>query len=321
MPTFDLPFEITRSDEFSHIFDGFGSIQTLRCADGKVRKEQQVNHQLDSLNKREVIIYIYENSDLLDWSKEVSVRHFDSDVEVLEIHWSNRSIEFALNHHTQLNVRNGANVQYGQVFVGDAKMSIEAHVDIQVFENSKLDFFNLSLACPEAKHFVSAELCGDAAEFGLYTLSRVLPGHQVENKSHIIHKLGNTKSTQIVNNILFENSKSLFEGRLQIDEQAQKSDAKQKNHNLLLSESCEAIARPQLEVAADDVKAAHGATVGQIQDEELFYLMSRGIPRSSAMRMLSRGFERAVFSEVKSSQMRRGFDGLLSLSDGEKIYG
>jgi Fe-S cluster assembly protein SufD len=104
---------------------------------------------------------------------------------------------------------------------------------------------------------------------------------------------------------LAESSRSVFSGRLLIDQDAQKSDAGQLNQTMLLGDKAEIDTKPQLEVYADDVKAAHGASVGGLRDEELFYLQSRAINREQASAMLAEGFLSEVILQLDSKEMQR----------------
>lgn len=129
--------------------------------------------------------------------------------------------------------------------------------------------------------------------------------HHIDNASFIHHRAGLSKSRQLYKGILAESSRSVFSGRLLIDEDAQKSDAGQLNQTMLLGDKAEIDTKPQLEVYADDVKAAHGASVGGLREEELFYLQSRAITREKASSMLAEGFLSEVILRLGSKETQR----------------
>lgn len=129
--------------------------------------------------------------------------------------------------------------------------------------------------------------------------------HHIDNASFIQHRAGHSKSRQLYKGILAESSRAVFSGRLLIDEDAQKSDAGQLNQTMLLGDKAEIDTKPQLEVYADDVKAAHGASVGGLREEELFYLQSRAITREKASSMLAEGFLSEVILQLGSKESER----------------
>jgi len=131
---------------------------------------------------------------------------------------------------------------------------------------------------------------------GLY----VTKGHQhVDNHTTIDHAMPNCTSRELYKGILDENSTGVFNGRVVVRKDAQKSNARQTNKNLLLSRHAGINTTPQLEIFADDVKCAHGATIGQLNEEELFYLRSRGIDRDAARTLLTYAFASEMLAAIK----------------------
>jgi Fe-S cluster assembly protein SufD len=118
-------------------------------------------------------------------------------------------------------------------------------------------------------------------------------------------------SHESFNGILDDKSKGVFHGRILVRSAAQKTDAKQTNKNLLLSDNASADTKPQLEIYADDVKCTHGATIGQLNDESIFYLRSRGIGTETARRMLIHAFAGEIIERIKCEPAREGMDKLV----------
>ena len=112
----------------------------------------------------------------------------------------------------------------------------------------------------------------------------------VHLRTHMTHLVGECFGRQLVKSILNGQSVSEFHGGVYVAKGADLTDSSQSNENLLLSDQARAISRPQLQIHADDVKAAHGANVGQLDDRHIFYLMSRGIPRAQAEQFLLQSF-------------------------------
>ena len=108
------------------------------------------------------------------------------------------------------------------------------------------------------------------------------------------------------------NSTGVFNGKIFVREDAQKTDAKQSNRTLLLSRDAQIDAKPQLEIFADDVKCTHGATIGQLDEEALFYLRARGVPEREARKILIRAFAAEVFESIAHDDVRAALEGELA---------
>jgi len=137
----------------------------------------------------------------------------------------------------------------------------------------------------------------------------------LDHQTFVDHQKPDGKSDQFFKGILAGNSRGVFRGQVRVCQDAQRTDAHQTNKNLLLSDTAKVDTQPQLEILADDVKCSHGAAVGQLQDDALFYLRSRGIDAKEAGRMLAQGFAREVIQRSSLSSMK---ETLLELV-GEKL--
>ncbi len=130
-------------------------------------------------------------------------------------------------------------------------------------------------------------------------------GDQIlDNHTRIDHALPNCHSFEVYKGILDDKSTGVFNGKIFVYEDAQKTDAKQTNQALLLSPTANINTKPQLEIFADDVKCTHGATVGQLRDDAMFYLRSRGIPRSEATNILVYAFAAEVIERITDAELR-----------------
>ena len=117
------------------------------------------------------------------------------------------------------------------------------------------------------------------------------------------HRAAQTTSNLLYKNALMDESKTIFSGLIKVAEEAQKTDAYQTNRNLLLSTTAEANALPGLEIKADDVKCSHGATTGQIDDDQLFYMLARGIEPHKARELLVFGFFEEIISKIGDNEL------------------
>jgi Fe-S cluster assembly protein SufD len=126
----------------------------------------------------------------------------------------------------------------------------------------------------------------------------------VDNHTTIDHAVEDCTSREIYRGVLSGKGRGVFTGMIHVHQDAQRTDAKQSNDTILLSRDAEMDSRPRLEIYADDVKCTHGATVGELDDEALFYLRSRGIQLDEARRMLVRAFASEVLSDLESDDLR-----------------
>ncbi len=138
-------------------------------------------------------------------------------------------------------------------------------------------------------------------------------GHQhLDNYMLVEHASPHCGSRQFYNGILDGHAQGVFHGRIIVHKDAQKTDAKQTNRNLLLSDDAQIDTKPQLEIYADDVKCTHGATIGQIEGDALFYLRSRGIDEVSARKLLLFAFASECLDRMKQGPVRRHVEGLIN---------
>ncbi len=162
-----------------------------------------------------------------------------------------------------------------------------------------------------SRNSIRTELAGEGLEAilnGLY-LTR---GDQLADHHMIVeHAQPHCASHEYFNGILDDHSKGVFHGRILVRPGAQKTDAKQTNKNLLLSDQATVDTKPQLEIYADDVKCTHGATVGQLNEESIFYLRARGIGQETARRMLIHAFAGEIIERVRWQPLREELDALV----------
>ncbi len=158
---------------------------------------------------------------------------------------------------------------------------------------------------------LKVSLEGEHAESHVYGMSFTDKKQHVDNYTNIEHAKANCTSNQVYKNVLDEDSVGAFTGRIHVVRDAQKTAAFQRNNNVLLTDSAKMNTKPQLIIDADDVKCSHGATVGQIDEEALFYLRARGINEADARMMLMNAFAHEVIQEIRIAPLRDRIDELV----------
>lgn len=151
-------------------------------------------------------------------------------------------------------------------------------------------------------------LDGEGVESHMYGLYLLSGNTLADNHTVVDHKKPNSFSNELYKGIMDENSKGVFNGKIFVRPQAQKTNAFQANRNILLSEKATVNTKPQLEIWADDVKCSHGCTTGQLDEEALFYLRARGISREAARAMMLYAFAGEVVEKIPHAGIRNFID-------------
>jgi Fe-S cluster assembly protein SufD len=154
-------------------------------------------------------------------------------------------------------------------------------------------------------------LDGENAEANLFGMAFIDRKQHVDNFTQVIHAKPHCLSNQVYKNVLDDESTGAFSGRIHVVRDAQKTNAFQRNNNLLLTDKATMQTKPQLIIDADDVKCSHGATVGQIDEEALFYIRSRGIEESKARLMMMNAFAHEVVQRISVEPLRDRIDELV----------
>ena len=171
-------------------------------------------------------------------------------------------------------------------------------------ENSRYAGVNIGLGARWARTDLNTRFRGEHAECLLQGLYLAGDGQLLDYHLDVEHAVPNCRSEENFKGLLTGQGRAVFDGRVLVSKDAQKSDAAMSNRNLMLSEQAEIDTKPQLEIYADDVKCSHGTTVGQIEPEMLFYLRSRGIDAAQARRMLCLGFAGEIIDRLGDEAVR-----------------
>jgi Fe-S cluster assembly protein SufD len=183
------------------------------------------------------------------------------------------------------------------------------HVDQQ--RDSHYRSFSLAMGAAMSRHNLHVRLNDENIETLMYGLYLTRGDQVADTHTAIYHDQPNCRSWEVYKGILDGRSRGVFNGKVLVKPEAQKTDAKQTNRNLLLSDLARVDTKPQLEIFADDVKCTHGATVGRLDDVARFYARSRGLPPAAADRLLTYAFAAEVVDEVALLPVRQELDRLV----------
>ena len=184
-------------------------------------------------------------------------------------------------------------------------------IDAELGRDSRLRCLAVDGGGGLVRHDFNVRLAGPGADIELEGVYRPAPGAHLDNHTTIIHAAPHCRSRENFRGIVAEKVRAVFNGKIVVLPKAQKTDSEQRVANLLLSRRAEVNAKPELEIYADDVKCAHGATVGQLDDEALHYLRSRGVDADSARALLLRAFASGPLQGVTLAPLRSQLETLL----------
>lgn len=178
----------------------------------------------------------------------------------------------------------------------------------EVHRGSVYDSTNITLGARLSRHDIDVKFNAEGGEVFVDGLYLVSEDQHADTHSIIDHKLPNCVSHQNYKGIVDGKARAVFNGKVFVRENASGTDANQSNKNLLLSNEARVDTKPQLEIFNDDVKCAHGATVGQLEEEELFYLLSRGLNESLARNLLTYGFAEEIVNKIEIESIKKQLD-------------
>jgi Fe-S cluster assembly protein SufD len=229
---------------------------------------------------------------------------------LVESYVSHRGSEYLTNSVGEVSVGNGARFHH-------YKLQREArdafHVGtLQVTQGRDSVFHSFSYASGAAlsRTNIYTKLAGEAAEVRLNGLYLVDGSQHADHQTFVEHIAPACASRELYKGILDGDAHGVFNGKVYVDPEAQKTDGKQTNHALLLSPAARVDTKPQLEIFADDVKCTHGATVGRLDDLALFYMKSRGIGAEHARALLTYAFAAEVLETVELDALREGLEAI-----------
>lgn len=217
-----------------------------------------------------------------------------AEVNILEIFKGANETPSQSFSYTSFDLAPNAQVKHTRAFLTNESHSHVGKVQGELERDAQ--FFSLSFMASGkvTRNNMEININGQGAHATVNGLYAARGEQHPDSFTHIHHRAAHTTSDQLFKGILDDSSHGIFTGKIVIHRDAQQVDSSQLNKNLLLSKKAHVDTRPQIEVYADDVKCGHGATVGQINEEEVFYLESRGIPRSKAQKILCHAFGQEV---------------------------
>jgi len=227
-----------------------------------------------------------------------------SSAAVVEIHAGLGDPVYLSNPVGDVALGDGARLEHHRLQHEAPRAFHVSNLESRQGRDSHYELHHFDLGGRLVRHDVVTVLDGEGAVARLNGLYVTRDGQHVDNHTLLDHAKPHGSSREVYKGILDDSSRTVFHGRIVVRQGAQKTDAKQSNPNLLLSDRALAHTRPQLEIHADDVKCTHGATIGRLDPDALFYLQCRGIPAREARGLLVRAFAGEILDGIAIEALR-----------------
>ncbi|MGI8544365.1 MAG: Fe-S cluster assembly protein SufD [Aridibacter sp.] len=284
-------------------YNGFTALNTAFVEQGvfiHVPKNTKIENPIH-------IVFIGEN-ETANFTRVLYVGEVGSEAEIVEHYTRTSEAKYFTNTVVEINLADNTKLVHTRVQRESHNAFHIVSSNTNLNRSSVYDNTNITLGAKLSRHDVNLSFNGEGGECWIDGLYLVEDGQHTDTHSRIDHRVKNCVSHQNYKGILEGKSRAVFNGKVFVHENASGTDANQSNKNLLLSNEARVDTKPQLEIFNDDVKCAHGATVGQLEEEELFYLLSRGLNEDLARNLLTYGFAEEIINKIKIKSIKEQLD-------------
>ncbi len=243
--------------------------------------------------------------------RNLIVAEANSQGKVIESYYSAGDQAVFTNVVTEVVLEENAHVEHCKFQELNQESFHVATIQAQLARRSHFTSHSISTGARIARNNINLVMSGEGVECVLNGLYLVGGNQVVDHHTLADHAMPHCDSHEYYHGILGDRSRGIFNGKIYVREDAQKTDAKQSSRAILLSDQATLHAKPQLEIYADDVKCTHGATVGQLNSEAVFYCRSRGIDENSARRMLTHAFASEVIDRISIEAVREHLESII----------
>ncbi|MFP6782320.1 MAG: Fe-S cluster assembly protein SufD [Gammaproteobacteria bacterium] len=236
----------------------------------------------------------------------------NSAVTIIETHYSLEGSTSMTNALTEIEAQAGAQVTHYRIQMDNSQCHHIGNVIANVQADAHVRTYSFAFGGDVTRIDVNADLVGKGANVTMNGLFMVDDDQHIDHHTRVRHCVSHTQSNENYKGIADGNGRGVFNGKILVDQDAQKIDAIQSSKNLLLSDNAEIDTKPELEIYADDVKCAHSATVGQLDDDAFFYLRSRGVEEAKARSMLTFAFAADIAEDVDITPVREWLEEIIT---------
>lgn len=295
----------------------FGELNTAFMADGAwlhVPRDTVITQPIH-------LLFLTTQSGVAIYPRNLLVAESGARATVVEHYAGVENAAYLTNAVTQIFTADNASIEHYKLQQESAQAFHIAGIHAQQKQDSSVESHSISLGALLTRNDITTRFDATGCEVTLNGLYLVGGRQHVDNHTRVDHVSPSGTSNEYYRGVMDGASRAVFNGKVIVHPGAQKTNAHQSNHNLLLSREAEVDTKPQLEIYADDVQCTHGATIGQIDDEQRFYLRSRGIEDAMAQSLLVHAFAHDVIERIRLQSLRQRLEQILfaRLPQGERI--
>jgi Fe-S cluster assembly protein SufD len=282
----------------------FTALNTAFMGDGafiEIQANSVVTHPIH-------LVFVSDGDERVSHPRNLIVAAANSHASIVESFVCLRDGRYFTNAVTEISLGEGAHLDHYKIQRESEKSFHVGTVQARQARDSRLHSFSFAVGGSLARTNVYTSLDGDGASCTLNGLYLTDGSQHIDNQTSIEHIAPNCPSHEIYKGVLDGRSHGVFNGKVYVHPEAQKTDGKQSNNNLLLSPHARVDTKPQLEIFADDVKCTHGATVGRLDDVAMFYLNSRGIGPETARMLLTYAFAADVLETIELEPLKKALE-------------
>ena len=237
-------------------------------------------------------------------------------VQIIERHQSLNENPVLTNSVTEIFAKKRAIVDYYKIQNDNLEASLVDNTYIAQNEQSHVSVHTFSFGGNITRNNLNFYHQGERIDSTLKGITIIEGKQHVDHHTLVQHATPNCESHQNYKGIFGDRSTGVFNGKIFVEREAQKTDAFQQNNNILLSDKATINAKPQLEIFADDVKCSHGCTIGQLDEKAMFYMQSRGIPKKEAKALLMYAFSNEVIESIKIPELKQRITKIIAMKLG-----
>ena len=255
-------------------------------------------------------IYDHASADIFTQSRNLIVVEENADITIVE-DFQNSNGEKFYNHVSEVFVNRNAEVNYSLLQLHNPNTTSVNYVEARLEKHARYHITTVTLDGKLVRNNVNAYMDGENALATLNGLYIGKDANHIDNHILVDHRVPNCNSHQTYKGVLDNESTGVFNGKIFVQKDAQKTNAYQSSKAVLLSDEASMNSKPQLEIFADDVKCSHGAAIGQVSKNELFYLLARGIDKETARGILTYAFANEIIAAIKLPELKTYLDNKL----------
>lgn len=235
-----------------------------------------------------------------------------SKATVIERHRNSGETAGLISSVSDLDLGEGAEVTWIIVQTQGLADTHLAQIKVVLGTDAKLKLFVINAGGKLVRQEIHVRTAGEGSDFTLRAVNLLGGESHTDVTMTLGHDVPNTTSTEVIRNVVFDRARGVFQGQIRVAPDAQKTDARMACNTLLMSDDAEYSVKPELEIFADDVQCAHGATVADIDHNHLYYLMARGIPQKVARGLLIKAFVAELVEELEDEELVEALEGVIA---------